>query len=1173
MALVIGNGNYDLDELKNPVNDALLMKQTLENIGFEVLLDTNLNTRADLLRSINNFGQKRKNYNIGLVYYAGHGVQINGNNYLLATKEKYENRMDVEDNGVNVSRIVDFFEDSQDELNILILDACRNNPFEKQWTAASRAFNDGLGLAPISSSGSVVAFSTSAGTTAADGMDNSGNSVYCLSLVKNITLPDTDLDQVFRNVRGEVMFQSKGNQKPTCENNYIGSDFYFVKNNFTDIIIEIDSLIENDNFDLAREKVITILTKSPNHKKALLRKGRIEYLENNSVYNGEDLFLADSLYPNDIEVLEYIARYYSTVGDFDNSIKSIELAIKIDNQASHLYYWKARFYFDKNLIDEALKEITNAILYDETNIEFIELRAECFIAKGEFENALVDLNKTIELSPESSYYYNNRADFFIYHDVNHKKAIEDCNVVLEIVSDDYQKTRAFNNLGTIYEYLQDYELALKWFSQAIETYPNEPVPYSNRARIYSELTEFNMAILDYSQAIELDRSNSSYYESRANCFASIGDFSKALYDFDMTIELSPESNYYNNRADFYADSLQEYEKALADYEKSIEIESDDYEKMRALNNRALIYEEQGDYKSAINEYTRAIEFNQFEPIPYSNRGDIYIEIGEFDLAIKDFNSAIELDRNNPSLYELRANCFIAMGNNKKALDDLNMAIELSQEDSYYYNNRAEFFIDHDENDKNAIKDCNIAIENATDDYEKMRAFNNLGTIYEYSQDYELALKSFSQAIEAFPNEPVLYSNRARIYSELTEFDMSILDYSKAIELDPKNDDYYYSRAEIYDTYLNKQYDALVDYSLSIHYDSTDVSNWFARGLLFYNLNDYKSAISDFKQILLIDSNDVAALNWLGVYYGEIGEDSLELFYFSKTISKAPLTFEDSLSISWSYNNLAYSHQKENNNELSLNNYNHSVQLDPENILRYYERGWFNALYLKDYSNSILDFNTAIQLEPENANLYLQRAKINLLFNEYELANKDFEIAVKKSNEDPFYIAEIANFYSVKGDIKKADKNFENALLLDSSNIHTLRLKTSHLMRNKLWQEALLNSTMAIELNNKDTLSYCQLGEIYIQLNEIQKSLNAFQIAEKIHELIDGFGSNESDESQIFLSDIQFKIFELYTTLNETELACNYIQKAIDSLKNETRCNKNSIMDKFQSNFTECQNKN
>ena len=102
LALVIGNSNYDRGTLNNPVNDALLMKETLEKLGFDVLLDTNISTRNELLKSVNSFGEKRKEYQIGFVYYAGHGVQIDGNNYILPTKEKYESKIDVKDNGVNV---------------------------------------------------------------------------------------------------------------------------------------------------------------------------------------------------------------------------------------------------------------------------------------------------------------------------------------------------------------------------------------------------------------------------------------------------------------------------------------------------------------------------------------------------------------------------------------------------------------------------------------------------------------------------------------------------------------------------------------------------------------------------------------------------------------------------------------------------------------------------------------------------------------------------------------------------------------------------------------------------------------------------------------------------------------------------------------------------------------
>ena len=131
LALVIGNSNYDKAPLNKPVNDALLMAKTLEDLDFDVILDTNISNKRSFINTIREFGTQRTDYNVALVYYAGHGIQVGAENYLLPTKEVFETEDDVYYNGVNVQEIMRFLKGMTDNINILILDACRDNPFEK----------------------------------------------------------------------------------------------------------------------------------------------------------------------------------------------------------------------------------------------------------------------------------------------------------------------------------------------------------------------------------------------------------------------------------------------------------------------------------------------------------------------------------------------------------------------------------------------------------------------------------------------------------------------------------------------------------------------------------------------------------------------------------------------------------------------------------------------------------------------------------------------------------------------------------------------------------------------------------------------------------------------------------------------------------------------------------
>jgi hypothetical protein len=223
LALVIGNANYDKGELKNPVNDALLIAEILDSLEFDIILDTNIADKSSFIETIRKFGSRRPDYDVAFVYYAGHGIQVGSENYLLPTKEVFKSEYDVQDYGVSVQYIMRYLTSITDQINILVLDACRNNPFERNWDRTRSLKGGGLAKIPPPT-GSLIAFSTDAGNTAADGIGE--NSIYCKSLCKNMLLENTSLDQVFRNVRSDVLKITNKQQRPVESSQLTGKAFY-----------------------------------------------------------------------------------------------------------------------------------------------------------------------------------------------------------------------------------------------------------------------------------------------------------------------------------------------------------------------------------------------------------------------------------------------------------------------------------------------------------------------------------------------------------------------------------------------------------------------------------------------------------------------------------------------------------------------------------------------------------------------------------------------------------------------------------------------------------------------------------------------------------------------------------------------------------------------------------
>ena len=217
-ALIIGNANYESAPLKNPVNDARDIADTLKNLGFSVTLKTDANQRS-MERAIRDFGNDLRRGGVGLFYFAGHGVQVRGNNYLVPIAADIESEGDVKYETVDAGLVLAKMEDAANGLNIIILDACRNNPFSRSFRSAER------GLARMDApTGSILAFSTAPGSVAADGTGRNG--LYTSVLLKHIDTTGIDLPHLFMRVRKDVVKETNRKQVPWESSSLIG-DFYF----------------------------------------------------------------------------------------------------------------------------------------------------------------------------------------------------------------------------------------------------------------------------------------------------------------------------------------------------------------------------------------------------------------------------------------------------------------------------------------------------------------------------------------------------------------------------------------------------------------------------------------------------------------------------------------------------------------------------------------------------------------------------------------------------------------------------------------------------------------------------------------------------------------------------------------------------------------------------------
>lgn len=224
MALVIGNSAYkSVPRLNNPVNDAALVGGMFRKAGFDTV-DVKLDLSVvDMRKALREFGTKARDADVAVIYYAGHGIELDGNNYLIPTDAALETDTDVFDEAFPLDRVLFAIEPAK-QLRLVILDACRDNPFAKTMkrTVAARAIGRGLAKVEPTSPNTMIAFAAKAGSTASDG--DSRNSPFAAALVERLPTPGLDLRKAFGFVRDDVLKSTGYKQEPYVYGSLGGDD-------------------------------------------------------------------------------------------------------------------------------------------------------------------------------------------------------------------------------------------------------------------------------------------------------------------------------------------------------------------------------------------------------------------------------------------------------------------------------------------------------------------------------------------------------------------------------------------------------------------------------------------------------------------------------------------------------------------------------------------------------------------------------------------------------------------------------------------------------------------------------------------------------------------------------------------------------------------------------------
>lgn len=230
VALVIGNAGYKaVPRLTNPTQDAARVAESLRAAGFQTVQVASDVTRAALIAALNGFAEAAEKADWAVVYYAGHGIEIGGMNYLVPVDAQLRNDRDIGDEAVPLDRVLQAIEPAR-KLRLVILDACRDNPFAAGMRRTIATRSVGRGLAPIEpEGGTLVAYAAKHGQTALDG--DGENSPFATALARRLATPGLEINKVFRLVRDDVIAATGKQQEPFVYGSLPGEDFYFVGGN------------------------------------------------------------------------------------------------------------------------------------------------------------------------------------------------------------------------------------------------------------------------------------------------------------------------------------------------------------------------------------------------------------------------------------------------------------------------------------------------------------------------------------------------------------------------------------------------------------------------------------------------------------------------------------------------------------------------------------------------------------------------------------------------------------------------------------------------------------------------------------------------------------------------------------------------------------------------------
>ncbi len=790
--------------------------------------------------------------------------------------------------------------------------------------------------------------------------------------------------------------------------------------------------------------------------------------------------------------LENSHRYELSEGAEDayayKAIRNYEDAIAIQPRYAIAHYNLGAIYYDlgqcgdeeryhKATCEKAIEEYEKAT---EANPDFKDayyyLGVAYYTPFFNREMAIKNYSRMINLDPSYAKAYRNRAAIYVELK-NYNKALEDFGHLIESNGED--KIEAYLSQGSIYrekagsEQAEPDDLlrAVESFSETIELDPNLSQAYYNRGCTYTDLEQYPKAIDDLSQAITLTLSYVEAYNARGAAYSAQGEHGKAVEDFSRATELDPTNpQTYKSRADAY--------RCLGDT-KTITgpVKADEY------------YRRPDYYRKAVADYSTAISLDPTASFFYYDRGVCrkslwqlahrWAKKAEEKAAIQDFQKFLELQED--PRWRVRAGDELRELQGKKTIAELSSQIQDEPDHAEAFYERAMAYLEV-EVYKKAIPDFDQIVklepEHAQAYLQRGIAYTKLDPPQEEQAiaDFERVIEINSAESKAYLQRGLSYERQAQVHDQAKEFEKAniaytkaITDFSQVINIDPQNGEAYRHREE--DHYRMGQIYARI---------SDDPSQAKAKDRFDLAIKD----LTDFIKFTTAITDVVWARNLRGLSYFEVEEYESAITDFSKAIDLQPNAFL--------YYNRGNVYYKQEQYKLAIDEYDEAIQRNPNVADFYYQRGSAHEFVLKDAEirrdrrkNAIRDLEKAARLGYDVPEEQLRRLREGAK----SIAELDQTIANDPENADAYYLRGLAR--AGQGQYQSAIEDFTRVIELQpgyAEALYNRGLVYSHLNQ---YQEAVYDFTTADKLGIKDIELYRHRGQAHLALEKRSEAIADF----------------------------------------------------------------------------------